>query len=261
MWKLIVILGIFSLVHSCRVIEEKANGIATNRGEFSSHVLLEVFINFEWKLWCSGVLISDRYVLTSANCVFGMSFVNVHVYANSLRDVFEDEREIYKSTVIKLKPEYDASTYMNDIALIELPVTLKVDEKKYTIAKLPPIDALVVQEGIDGVNVGWGLLNYLDDNASKYKQAQHIATISGTDCRLAYPKWSDDSQYQGRFCTQRSNKQPNCVSDNGSPWMIGDVVHGIQSLQQTHTCLNNAPNLMQEVRFHGVWISQEAGLI
>ena len=253
MWKFLVIFCILSAVKSCRV-EEKADEDSPRREDHPSHVLVETFLTFEKKYWCSGVLISANYVLTTAECVLDLNFVNVHIYAFNLRDVFEAEREIYKSSVVEFKPSFDRSKYLNDLALIKLPITLNVAEKSYSIAQLPPFaDQLV--EGMEGNSVGWGLLNYSDNKASAFKITQVMKVVSDEKCREAYPKWSDESEYSGRNCIQKEAGN-NCASDVGSPFFIGNVIFGLQSFGQMEACSLGLPNGIQEVRFHAGWILQ-----
>lgn len=253
MWKLLVILSMFAVAQSCRVIEQKANGVQQERNVHPSFVLLETFLNFEQKYYCSGVLISADFVLTSAHCVFGALFVNVHVYAYNVRDVFESEREIYRSSNIVMKPEFDGFNNINDVALVRLPSTLRVSERPYAIAQLPNSPLVT---GTEGKTVGWGLLDFKDDNAATYKHEQTMSVVSDEMCRQAYPgKWNDEVSSQGRVCIQRT-AGTNCVSDSGSPFMIGDVVHGIQSFGQQEACDDALPNGIQSVNHHLVWINE-----
>lgn len=253
-----MILSFFAVAQSCRVNEEKPDEIVPRREDNPSHVLIETFMpDYETKYWCSGVLVSADYVLTTGMCVFGQMFVNVHVYAHNLRDVFEPQREIYRSSNVQFKPEFDGSNYLNDLALIKLPVTLDVASKSYVIAQLPPFaDQLL--EGREGTTVGWGLLNFKDDRASKYKTELAMKVVSDEACREAYPKWEDESMYRGRNCIQ-SEGGSNCVSDVGSPFMIGDVVYGLQSFGQMQGCESNMPSGIQEVRYHKGWIDTVIG--
>lgn len=60
--------------------------------------------------------------------------------------------------------------------------------------------------------------------------------------------------FGGRVCIQRETGAGNCVSDMGSPFMIGDVIYGLQSFGQMQACESNLPNGIQEVRYHAGWI-------
>lgn len=254
MWKLLVILNLFAIAQCCRVIEQKANGIEQTRSAFTSHVFLETFITYDQKYMCSGVLVSANYVLTTRNCVFGMMFVNVHVYAHKLRDVFENEREIYRATEAVYKPDFDGLNSINDVALVKLPTPLNVAARPYSIAQLPDVAQLLLP-GTEGRLVGWGLLDHIDDNAAAFKHAQVMRVVSEEVCREAYPnKWSSSSEIQGRVCVQR-NFGKNCVGDDGSPFFIGDVVYGIQSFGQKEACDEAYPNGIQDIRYHVDWIN------
>lgn len=250
-----MIFGACAIAQSCRVIEQRANGLEFQRDTHPSQVLLEVFITYEQKYLASGVLISPNYVLTTVRSILGFSFINVHVYANKLRDVFEDEREIYRTETAFLKPDFDGFRYLNDIALIRLPVTLNIAARSYTLAQLPPAGVRLV-EGMEGESVGWGLLNYKDDNAAEYKHEQTMRVISDTECRQAFPnRWSDDFTYNGRVCIKRDSGR-NCISDSGAPFFITDFVFGLHSFGQTEACDDDLPNGIQEVAYHFSWINE-----
>lgn len=252
MWKFLVILSIVAFAQCCRVIEQRANGSPLGRDAHPSLVLIEPFLTYQQNYLCSGVLISADFVLTTAKCVFGATFVNVHVNAHKLRDVHEDAREIYRSTSYTMHPDFDGFNYKNDVALIKLPSTLRVSERSYSVAQLPTSELTV---GNLGRLLGWGLLDLKDDNAAEFTQEQTLAVISDEDCRAAYPgKWNDAASANGRICIKRTTGM-NCVSDVGSPYMINDVVYGLQSFGQLDACDSGAPNGLQSVFYHAVWIN------
>lgn len=256
---LVLIVSFIALCQCCRVIQESANGIQRNRDDYPAHVLIESFTSYEQKYMCSGALISDQYVLTTAKCVFGAMFVNVHVYAHNLRDVYEASREIYRSINITMKPEYNGFDNINDIALIQLPKMLNLATKPYKAVTLPNArDNL--SDDIIGNTIGWGLLNFKDDNAATFKKEQAMKKVSDLICRTAYPKWTSSATSVGRICIQRSNMMKNCISDEASPFMIGGKLYGLQSFGQTEACETGKPNGLQEVKYHLDWIRTAAGL-
>ncbi|CAO1328409.1 unnamed protein product [Diamesa tonsa] len=256
---LVLIVSLVALCQSCRVIQESANGVQRNRDDYPAHVLIESFTSYKQKYLCSGALISEQYVLTTAKCVFGAMFANVHVYAYNLRDVHEAKREIYRSTEIKMKPEYNGLENVNDVALIKLPKMLDLATKPYGAVTLPTArDNL--SDDIIGMTIGWGLLNFKDDNAAAFKKEEAMKKVSDTVCRTAYPMWTSSDKSAGRICIQRSNLKKNCVSDEGSPFMIGKKIYGLQSFGQMEACEMGKPNGLQEVKYHLDWIRAEAGL-
>ncbi|XP_070501553.1 brachyurin-like [Chironomus tepperi] len=254
-----VLLVFFIIYYSdgCRVIEQRANGVTTDRDDTSFLVLLEGFITFDEKVLCSGVFISQKYILTTGHCVNGTMFVNVHVYAHRLRDVFEDKRSIYRiekeNLIIRNAQDPQHEDVFNDIALIKMPDTF-VWKDYLKIANLPTTDFVV---GTEGKTYGWGLLSYTDDHAAGLKQEYSLRFISNADCHEAYPNLFWDNGAYGRVCI-KALSGTNCVSDNGSPFMVNGIVYGFQSYGQLEACDGDHPNLVQDVFYHLSWIKENA---
>jgi secreted trypsin-like serine protease len=241
------------------VIEQKANGVTTDRNDTSFLVLLEGFIDYDQKVLCSGVFISEKFILTAGHCVNETMFVNVHVYAHKLRDVYEDMRSIYKiernNFTIRNENDPQSEDVFNDIALIRMPDSFQM--KNYTkIAQLPTAS---LAEGIEGKTYGWGLLDYTDDHAAPLKQEYSLRSINDTECHAAYPDVFWNNQAQGRVCI-KALSGTNCVSDNGSPFMVNDIIYGFQSYGQLEACDGTQPNLIQDVFYHSGWIRDNTDL-
>lgn len=251
MWKILVILSLAAFVQSCRVIEQKANGVQIERSAHTSHVLIEAFLTFELKYLCSGVIVSANFVLTSNNCLFGANFANVHVYAYKLRDVFEDNREIYRSENIIRHPDFDGLYHINDVALIKLPVTLNVAARPYSIAQLPDT---AFAPGVESKLVGWGLLSFVDDNAAAFTQEQDMITLTDSYCSEKFYGWAEGFS-QGRACAMRT-AGTNCVADSGSPLMVGDVVRGFHAWGNTGACAEGTPDGIIDVFYFADWIRE-----
>ncbi|CAO1372436.1 unnamed protein product [Diamesa serratosioi] len=246
--------------HGCLVINPEANGISIERNTHPGHVLIENFQSYEKKLLCSGVLISDRYVLTTASCVADNIFLNVHLNAFTLRDVFEEKRVIYRAKSFKIKPGYDKDHYINDVAIIGLPETLNFEGKSFAPVDLPAaID--ILKDNAVGKFVGWGMLDFDDNKAALTKQELEINKLSEAGCRAAYLLWNSPTETSGRACVAIPESISNCVSDVGSPFMIGNKVYGLQSFGQTEACYAGRPNGIQEIRFHASWIRGVTGLL
>jgi secreted trypsin-like serine protease len=260
MWKFLVIVICIALSENCRVIEQKANGVTSERDTNSGFVLIEAFNGFDKKYLCSGILISPQFVLTSAGCTFGTTFVNIHVYAYKLRDQFEDNREIHRidSSRIHLN-NYDGFQHLNDIALIEMPASFF--RKAYLT--IPSIPTSGLSNGNLGDSIGWGLLSFTDDHAAALKQEISMNVISEAECAAAYPNLNWASGAQGRVCIKRFPNGTNCVSDVGSPFLTGGgLIRGLQSHGQVEACNDeNVPNLIQDIFFHIDWIKSVTGLI
>lgn len=256
----LIILSIIVWTQGCIVINPEANGVSIERNAHPGHVLIENIQSYEKKLLCSGVLISDRYVLTTASCVATNIFINVHLNAHTLRDVFEEKRVIYRAKSVKIRPGYVKDLFINDVAIIGLPETLIFTGKAYAPVDLP-VAMDILKDNSLGKFVGWGMINFEDTKAGLTKQELEINIISEKQCREAFPLWELPTETSGRACVAMSGSGSNCVSDVGSPFMIGNKVYGLQSFGQIGGCYAGQPNGIQEIRYHVSWIRAVTGIL
>ncbi|KAF2904864.1 hypothetical protein ILUMI_01311, partial [Ignelater luminosus] len=149
--------GIRPLLKTGRVVGGKAAAF----GEFPWQVLVResTWLGLFTKNKCGGVLISNRYVMTAAHCQPGFLASLVAVLGE--HDI-SGEREVKRSLSRNVKRvvvhrQYDAATFENDLALLELEHPVQFDEHIVPIC-LP-------REGEDFTGrmatvTGWGRLKY-----------------------------------------------------------------------------------------------------
>lgn len=256
MLKIFYILSLIAFAQGCRVIQERTSGgSAVGRTDHSSVVLIETFINYERKYYCVGVLISSNFVLTTARCVVGAIFANIHVNAFKFYDIHEEKREIHRATEFTIKEPFDRYINHNDIALVKLPVTLNLAVKAYSVAKLPTSDMPVNSVG---KSVGWGLYDFYDNDeyTTEEKNEIDLQFISEDDCRAAYGARIDETNIgrAGRGCLKKLTGN-NCVSGYGSPFFIGDTVYALQSFGAYQYCTSDLPNGVTLIdSYHLGWI-------
>lgn len=254
MLKFFILLSLLAAAQCCTV-DVRNDGTSTARNAHPSHVMIENFLSFKSKRMCSGVLLNPNYVITTGTCVEGFMFVNVHIYPHMLRELYEPYREIYRATLVTFKPGYNNETHSNDVAVVKLPMTLLASPSTYGYATLPdPIEQLL--PGVTGITVGWGLLNYNDENAVNFKQSTDMVVTTNPECRAAYTgKWTDDSDYNGRMCIRKLTAGTSiCETDVGSPFYLNNVIIGLQSFGQREACEIGIPTGIQEVRYHVIWV-------
>lgn len=254
MQRILILLSIVILTQGCRVVLDRSSGgVVVPRDKHSAVVLVETFINYEVKYFCTGVIITSNYILTTARCVAEASFANIHINAHKLFDVFEDGREIYKATEFIFKPNFERYINHNDVALVKIPVTLNFDTKNYKPAKLPTAE---LPQNSQGVSVGWGLLDFYDEDeyATESKNEINLTFAPETDCRVAYPRlnWTEIGT-AGRGCVVKKSGR-NCVSGHGSPFIIDDIVHGLQSYAFYGCDDDDVLTGIQLVYYHLDWI-------
>lgn len=260
MLKLFLSLILILSTEGCQIIQKgPSGGREVSRADHSSVVLIETFIHYDRSYWCVGVLITANYVLTTARCVVGAMFSNIHVNAYKLKDEFERGREIHKATEFKLKEPFDRYINHNDIALVKLPVTLNIAVKNYKPAKLPTFEMDVNSTGI---SVGWGLYDFYDKDeyATEFKSEINLKFIPEEDCRKAYGarvNWTDIGT-AGRGCLGRLTKV-NCVVGYGSPFFINDEVHALHSFGPYQYCTTDLPNGVTLINSYNIpWILEHS---
>merc|ERR1711862_493626 len=110
-----------------------------------------LFIDNAW--FCGGSIISENYVLTAAYCADGASYFEVLAGAHNVREDEDDRIEItsYNGWT---HPSWDSWTLQNDLALIELPQPVPMNDIISTSCL--PNKGDVIAVGLTTVT-GWGL--------------------------------------------------------------------------------------------------------
>ena len=109
---------------------------------------------------CAGSIISDTYILTAASCFFNFhDSTSLFSVRAGIYDFFNPNitsEQIRQVSHIFVHPSYNASGYVNDIALIRLTRPLTLNPSSVWEISLSNVTQL---EDLDLVVVGWGILN------------------------------------------------------------------------------------------------------
>ncbi|GLT17730.1 hypothetical protein GCM10007938_15080 [Vibrio zhanjiangensis] len=162
---------------------------------------------------CGGSLIGDKYVLTAAHCVKDKSVSALSVY---IGPEDRDKRDIYKYESVRsyyIHSGYNATTFANDIAIIELENT--VTTPQITLATETEVNTLTTTSKL--TVAGWGLTQEDGSSSNTLKEVSIPYVDKGT-CQNIGGNYSNVGPYS--ICAGEENKD-SCQGDSGGPLVMG----------------------------------------
>ena len=94
---------------------------------------------------CGGSIIAASWILTAAHCVYGVSASRMRVYAGSNTKLVGSQ-VLYVSTST-VHPSYNPSTYVNDIALLQLSSSLNLASPSVSVICIPSVSSATLSAG------------------------------------------------------------------------------------------------------------------
>ncbi|XP_055536992.1 collagenase-like [Wyeomyia smithii] len=166
--------------------------------------------------FCSGVLISSRFVLTSANCVEGANTVTVALNAANMANV----GTLIGVSNVLIHPDFSWLLGRDDIAILTLSSDAPIDNVTIRAAQMPRrSDVGNSFNNWVATTAGWGNTGNRDDEPipTQFLQFTTDTVTSNAACQLSYV-WIRSTH----ICIQTNNGGP-CNGDEGGPVTIQEA--------------------------------------
>ncbi|XP_076172522.1 venom protease [Ptiloglossa arizonensis] len=206
----------------------------------------------EIKYPCSGVILNERTILTTASCALAKSD-NYKLYSiivgefNAETDPDCNTQKNNISYVIK-HPNYKADTFTNNIAMLRLREPIRYTATVQPIC-LPPGDRYA-NRNINSILIGWGKLSS-ENTKSCQQQSLQMRIMSNHECSSYYTR-----ELLDELCAM-GDKMP-CSGYSGSPllYKYGDThfLLGILSYGSNCNLDANFPLVFVDVQRYVHWI-------
>ncbi|RVE53595.1 hypothetical protein evm_001736 [Chilo suppressalis] len=254
--------GVRPLVKSGRIV----GGKNARFGEFPWQVLVResTWLGLFTKNKCGGVLITSRFVTTAAHCQPGFLASLVAVFGeNDISGDKEPRRPVSRNVRrVIVHRQYDAATFENDLALLELESPIKFDAHIVPIC-MPPDEADFT--GRMATVTGWGRLKYGGGVPAVLQEVQ-VPVIENNACQEMFQTAGHSKKILNSFiCAGYANGQKDsCEGDSGGPlvlqredgrWqLVGTVSHGIKCAAPF------LPGVYMRTTFYKPWLKSITGV-
>ncbi|CRK97944.1 CLUMA_CG011317, isoform A [Clunio marinus] len=248
---------------SGRIVGGKASAF----GEFPWQVLVResTWLGLFTKNKCGGVLISNNYVVTAAHCQPGFLASLVAVFGEyDISGDLESKRSVSKNVKrVIVHRQYDAATFENDLAILELESPIRYDTHIVPIC-MPPDGAEFT--GKVATVSGWGRLKYGGGVPSVLQEVQ-VPIIENSVCQEMFAAAGHTKKILSSFlCAGYANGQKDSKwdGDSGGPLvmqrsdgryqLVGTVSHGIKCASPL------LPGVYMRTNFYKPWIKSITGI-
>lgn len=126
---------------------------------------------------CAGSIIADQWILTAAHCVDGVALSQVRVFSGITQ--VSDRGQALPLANVVVHPQWNAQTYANDVALIQLAVPITFTERQGPIALPDGLEGSAwPAAGTPATIAGWGATS-TGGSASNVLQQASVTVLAG----------------------------------------------------------------------------------
>ncbi|XP_016975831.2 serine protease 1 [Drosophila rhopaloa] len=198
-------------------------------------------------IWCSGTIIGDTWILTSAQCLVGSSGVTIYFGATKLSQA--------QFTVTVGSSEY--VTGSQHLALVRIP-RIGFSNRVNRVA-LPSLSnrSQRYENWWAGV-CGWGVTTF-NNGLTDWLQCVDLQIMTNSECTSFYGSTTVSDQI---LCTRTPNGRSTCFGDAGSPLVTkqGSTLVGISAFVASNGCTLGLPAGFARITSALDWIRQRTGI-
>nr|ABR21070.1 chymotrypsin-like protease-4 [Mesobuthus eupeus] len=208
---------------------------------------------------CGGALISKKFVLTSALCVYDdenwFEIISTEKVTVRVGDVSSSKG---KSIPVSEIYTNDDDNEVYDIAILKLKTDAPIDNKNVDTICLTD-ERYDLEDQIPVIQLGWGEFAKDSEFSETLKVTNKGFYLNNITCRQATGVWTDN----GFLCVAKSQGDRPCHGDSGGPMVITKgnqkTSAGVLSFSYQSDCIleKTKPTMFTDVRYHAQWIKTQ----
>ncbi|XP_066140920.1 venom serine protease-like [Euwallacea fornicatus] len=211
-------------------------------------------------LYCGAHIISDRFVLTAAHCVYAKDPKTLGILVGDHNITAGEDTPysaLYYVSDYLIHPSYNTATYVNDIAIIKTDSQIIFSNYVGPVC-LPFRYYLADFVAQTGTILGWGQIEFSGPTSDVLLEA-NLQIISNAQCQSAQTSEVIVAQ---EICTYADGKD-SCQSDSGGPVLWTDIttnrMHLIGIISHGTGCATDFPGINTRVTSFLDWIVSSTG--
>ncbi|KAH8288230.1 hypothetical protein KR054_011412, partial [Drosophila jambulina] len=241
-----------------RLVIHIVGGVPVDPGVYP-HMAAIAFLTFDrFEFRCGGSLISRRFVLTAAHCVYTDSLMPAFVRLGAVNVEMPDKNYVDVNVRnVTIHPNYVGNIKYNDVALLELATEITETDNirpacLYTDTRDPPLDSKLFV-------AGWGVLNVTTRVVSKILLRAALELVPLAQCNVSYSEQPGavrnlkEGVIDSLMCAADKKQQADaCQGDSGGPLIreenIEDGIYTIVGIINSgFGCATKTPGLYTRV--------------